>query len=129
MVTVASRCDVDVTLPAPLLPPPRPQLAQRYVIRRELARGGMGKISVAEDLLLRRTVALKELLVDNVGLAVRFQRELDLTARLQHPSIVCIHDGGVWANGKPFYVMKLVNGEPPAHRTIRCRSVRIICSV
>ncbi|HTR52357.1 MAG TPA: protein kinase [Kofleriaceae bacterium] len=103
---------VEVTLPAATAGAAAARPAQRYVIRRELARGGMGKISVADDLLLRRTVALKELLVDNAGLAARFQRELDLTARLQHPSIVCIHDGGVWPNGNPFYVMKLVIGEP-----------------
>ncbi len=84
----------------------------RYVVRRELARGGMGRISIADDVLLGRQVALKELLVSDPGLAARFDRELALTARLQHPSIVSIHDGGTWPNGDPYYVMKLISGEP-----------------
>jgi len=85
---------------------------ERYVVRQELARGGMGRISIADDTLLGRTVAIKELLVPSAELAARFQRELALTARLQHPSIVSIHDGGTWSNGEPFYVMRLVSGEP-----------------
>src|ERR1700733_747639 len=84
----------------------------RYLVERELARGGMGRISIAQDTLLQRKVAIKELLVPDGALATRFQRELALTARLQHPSIVSIHDGGTWPSGEPFYVMRLVSGEP-----------------
>ena len=89
-----------------------PQLGaeDRYVVVRELARGGMGKVSIAQDTLLGRTVALKELLVPSPALEARFQRELALTARLQHPAIVSIHDAGAWPNGEPFYVMRLVTG-------------------
>ncbi|MBL0220175.1 MAG: protein kinase [Myxococcales bacterium] len=47
----------------------------------------------------------------NDALAVRFERELALTSRLQHPAIVSIHDAGTWTNGEPFYVMRLVTGE------------------
>ena len=83
----------------------------RYVLGHEIARGGMGRISLAEDTLLHRTVAVKELLVPSAALAARFQRELSLTARLQHPAIVTIHDAGVWAGGEPFYVMRLVSGQ------------------
>ena len=72
----------------------------------------MGRISIAQDTLLQRKVAIKELLVPDRALATRFQRELALTARLQHPSIVSIHDGGTWPSGEPFYVMRLVSGEP-----------------
>ncbi len=86
--------------------------SERYVVREELARGGMGRISIADDTLLGRTVAIKELLAPSAELAARFQRELALTSRLQHPSIVSIHDGGTWASGEPFYVMRLVSGEP-----------------
>jgi tetratricopeptide (TPR) repeat protein len=70
----------------------------------------MGKVSVADDTLLGRTVALKELLVPSPSPEARFQRELALTARLQHPAIVSIHDAGSWPNGEPFYVMRLVTG-------------------
>lgn len=84
---------------------------RRYVIQRELARGSTSRISLAEDTHLHRTVALKEPLVPIGDLAARFERELALTSRLQHPSIVSIHDGGVWPSGAPYYVMKLVTGE------------------
>ncbi|MBL0212274.1 MAG: protein kinase [Myxococcales bacterium] len=87
---------------------------RRYVIREELARGGMGKVSIAFDTALGRLVAIKELLVDthgHAGVAARFRRELALTARLQHPSIVGIMDGGTWTAGEPVYVMRLVQGE------------------
>ena len=83
----------------------------RYVIRRELSRGGMGRISIAEDTLLHRDVAIKELLAPSAALLARFRRELALTSRLQHPSIVSIHDGGTWPSGEPFYVMRLVSGQ------------------
>ncbi|CAN5377506.1 hypothetical protein BH11MYX1_BH11MYX1_47290 [soil metagenome] len=90
---------------------PKPGAQDRYVVVRELARGGMGKVSVAEDTLLGRIVALKELLVPSPAVEARFQRELALTARLQHPAIVSIHDAGTWPNGEPFYVMRLVTGD------------------
>ena len=82
-----------------------------------------GKISIADDTILGREVALKELLVPDAGFAARFERELVLTARLQHPSIVGIHDCGTWETGEPFYVMKLVRGESldrviARHRTV-----------
>ena len=72
----------------------------------------MGRISIADDIVLNRTVAIKELLKPDGRLVARFRRELALTARLQHPSIVSVHDGGIWPNGELVYVMKLVVGEP-----------------
>jgi tetratricopeptide (TPR) repeat protein len=83
----------------------------RYTLRRELARGGMGRIWIGDDARLSRRVAIKELLEPRGAHAARFERELALTSRLEHPSIVCIHDGGAWSDGRPFYVMKLVSGE------------------
>src|SRR5689334_4833700 len=67
----------------------------RYTLRRELARGGMGRIWVADDARLSRTVAIKELLEPAGNLRARFDRELALTSRLEHPAIVSIHDGGL----------------------------------
>jgi tetratricopeptide (TPR) repeat protein len=104
------------TLPAPLgATPVSAGLAEidpkRYRVRKELARGGMGRISIAQDTILGRTVALKELLTPHGPLVGRFERELALTSRLQHPAIVSIHDGGVWPSGELVYVMKLVEGE------------------
>ena len=83
----------------------------RYTLRSELARGGMGRVWIADDARLARRVAIKELLEPSGVHRARFERELALTSRLEHPSIVSIQDGGTWADGKPFYVMKLVSGE------------------
>jgi WD40 repeat protein len=92
-------------------PVPLPEVARdSYVIERELARGGMGRILVAEDRRLARPVALKELLVANAALADRFSREVRITARLQHPGIVPVYEAGHWPGGEPFYAMKLVTG-------------------
>jgi len=81
-----------------------------YEITRELAHGGMGRIRVARDRRLGRSVAIKEVLVPDGELAQRFEREARITARLQHPSIVAIYEAGVWGNGAPFYAMPLVKG-------------------
>jgi WD40 repeat protein len=90
---------------------PLPEVSRdAYVVERELARGGMGRILIARDRRLGRRVALKELLVVNPALAQRFAREVRVTARLQHPSIVPVYEAGRWPNGEPFYAMKLVTG-------------------
>jgi tetratricopeptide (TPR) repeat protein len=81
-----------------------------YALVREIARGGMGRIWAARDLRLGRDVALKEILVDNAAAVRRFEREARITARLQHPSIVSVHEAGMWPSGEPFYAMRLVSG-------------------
>jgi eukaryotic-like serine/threonine-protein kinase len=91
--------------------PPLPEVdAQFYRLEQEHARGGLGRILVAHDLRLDRTVAVKELLHVEEGAAQRFVREARLTAKLQHPSIVPVHEAGKWSTGAPFYAMKLVAG-------------------
>jgi tetratricopeptide (TPR) repeat protein len=79
----------------------------RYALVRELARGGGGRIAVAMDLKLGRRIALKRP-IDRDGSA-RLEREAMVMARLEHPSIVPIHDAGRDAEG-PFYAMKLLGG-------------------
>jgi tetratricopeptide (TPR) repeat protein len=81
-----------------------------YVITREIARGGMGRIQVARDRRLGREVAVKETLAGTGSIARRFEREARITARLQHPSIVSVHEAGTWPSGDPFYAMPLVSG-------------------
>jgi len=81
-----------------------------YEVRHEHARGGMGRIIVARDKRLGRTVAVKELLVVDARSEERFIREALVTARLQHPSIVPVHEAGRWPDGSPFYTMKMVTG-------------------
>jgi tetratricopeptide (TPR) repeat protein len=83
---------------------------QRYVIEREIARGGMGRIMAAQDRRLGRPVAIKELLADSPALRARFEREARITARLQHPAIVNVLEAGTWPGGEPLYIMKLIAG-------------------
>jgi serine/threonine protein kinase len=90
----------------PELPP------DRYEIRALLGRGGMGAVYSAFDKRLDREVALK---VSNgatpaSGLDERLRREASVLARLEHPGIVPVHDAGELADGRWFYVMKLVRG-------------------
>jgi eukaryotic-like serine/threonine-protein kinase len=90
----------------------------RYVLDREIARGGMGRVFAGRDLRLQRTVAIKMLHAQDTTLALRFEREVKLAARLQHPGVVPVYDAGFWPSGEPFLVMKLVLGQSLA-RVIR----------
>ncbi len=83
-----------------------------YVFADEIARGGMGRILRARDRRLGREVAIKENFVKHGINARRFEREARITARLQHPSIVQVHEAGVWPTGEPFFSMQLVAGRP-----------------
>jgi len=74
----------------------------------EIARGGMGKVSRVHDRRLGRNVAIKEVLV--TGLRARFEREVAITAKLQHPAIVPVYEAGSWPSGTAFYTMRLVSG-------------------
>jgi eukaryotic-like serine/threonine-protein kinase len=87
-------------------------LADRYVIERELGRGGMATVYLARDLRHDRPVALKLLhseLAATLG-PERFQREILLTARLDHPHILPVLDSGT-AAGQLWYTMPYVRGE------------------
>ena len=85
-----------------------------YEIEEEHARGGLGRVLRAWDRRLNRPVAVKELLHRRAEHAARFAREVEITARLQHPNIVPVYEAGRWPNGTPFYAMKFVSG-----RTLR----------
>jgi WD40 repeat protein/tRNA A-37 threonylcarbamoyl transferase component Bud32 len=85
--------------------------AERYQIVAEHGRGGIGRVSRAYDRDLGRHVAIKELIAGGGHLSeMRFLREALITARLEHPSIVPVHEAGRWHDGTPFYAMKLVAG-------------------
>ncbi len=87
-------------------------LRDRYVLQRELGRGGMAAVYLARDLKHDRPVALKVLLPE-LAVAVgadRFQREIKLAARLQHPHILTVHDSGETA-GRLWFTMPYVEGE------------------
>jgi WD40 repeat protein len=83
-----------------------------YQIESEQGRGGIGVVYRARDVRLDRVVALKELQQPDAGSQARFEREMRITARLQHPGVVPVHEAGRWATGEPFYAMKLVEGRP-----------------
>ena len=85
---------------------------QRYRLGAELGRGGMGRVVEAFDTQLGRTVALKEVLPKGAAVARRFLREVQITARLEHPAIVPLYDSGTTPDGRPFYVMRRVTGRP-----------------
>jgi serine/threonine-protein kinase len=87
-------------------------LADRYTLERELGRGGMAIVYLAHDVHHDRPVALKVLhpeLAASLG-PERFLREIQLTARLQHPHILPVHDSGE-AAGRLWYTMPFVEGE------------------
>ena len=94
--------------------------AERFVIERELGRGGMAVVFLARDRKHDRHVALKMLHPD-VGAAVgreRLQREILVTAKLQHPHILSLHDSGEF-EGTLYYVMPFVDGESLRARLMR----------
>ncbi|MGE3617215.1 MAG: serine/threonine-protein kinase, partial [Gemmatimonadales bacterium] len=95
-------------------------LADRYRIERELGRGGMAIVYLAQDLRHDRKVALKVLrpeLAAAIG-AERFLAEIRTTAALQHPHILPLFDSGA-ADGFLFYVMPFVQGETVRDRLQR----------
>src|SRR5690349_11730543 len=89
---------------------------ERYEQVCEHARGGLGRVVRAVDKRLGRTVAVKELLPragqSSAANEALFLREALITARLEHPGIVPVHEAGRWPTGEPFYTMKLVQGRP-----------------
>jgi tRNA A-37 threonylcarbamoyl transferase component Bud32 len=96
-------------------------LQGRYAIERELGRGGMATVYLAEDLKLHRRVALK-LLHPEVSAALgpeRFRREIDIAARLTHPNILALYDAGEAAGQLLFYAMPYVEGESLRQRLAR----------
>jgi serine/threonine-protein kinase len=87
-------------------------LADRYKLQRHLGEGGMATVYLAEDLKHHRKVAVKVLRSELAALIgpERFLKEIEVTANLQHPHILPLHDSGD-ADGFLFYVMPYVEGE------------------
>ncbi len=84
----------------------------RYELLGEHGRGALGRVTRAHDVELGRDVAIKELISRDHASEARFLREALITARLEHPGIVAVHEAGRWPDGTPFYAMKLVSGRP-----------------
>jgi serine/threonine protein kinase/Tfp pilus assembly protein PilF len=98
----------------------RGALSHTYSIDRELGRGGMATVYLAQDCKHERLVALKVLhpeLAASLG-PDRFLREIKTAARLNHPHILALHDSGE-ADGFLYYVMPYVEGESLRERLDR----------
>jgi serine/threonine-protein kinase len=91
-----------------------PAQAGRYIIKEEIARGGMGVVLRAYDPDCSRPLAVKLLQSRHradSALDRRFLEEARLTAQLQHPGVPPVHDIGRLEDGRPFFAMRLVKGQ------------------
>src|SRR3954469_6531701 len=102
---------------------PHQILSGKYRLERELGRGGMGSVWLAQHLTLRSAVAIKLIdteIATNAEALSRFLREAQAAASLRSPHVVQILDHGV-DEGVPFIVMELLEGESLASRLQRVR--------
>lgn len=101
-------------------------LASRYRLDKEVGRGGMATVFLAQDLKHDRPVALKvmrEEIAITLGID-RFLQEIGIAARLQHPHILPLFDSGE-LNGVLYYVMPFVEGETLRGRLARERQLPV----
>src|SRR5690349_16746021 len=101
-------------------------LGGNYTLERELGRGGMATVFLAQDLKHERPVALKVLhpeLANSLG-PDRFLREIKLAARLQHPHILTVLDSGE-TGGRLWFTMPFVEGESLRDRLRRERQLSV----
>jgi len=84
----------------------------KYETVAEIGKGGMGDVFEVADVDLRRTVALKRIRQDMLSprSIALFLQEAQITAQLEHPNIVPVHDSGRTKTGEAFFTMKLLRG-------------------
>ena len=90
---------------------------ERFEATQQLGVGGVGEVMLARDNDIERPVAIKRLLpgADDADGIARFIDEIRVLGELDHPNIVPVHDVGVDAEGRYYYVMKYVEGETLEH--------------
>ncbi|HJU82785.1 MAG TPA: serine/threonine-protein kinase [Holophagaceae bacterium] len=84
----------------------------RYKVLGLLGQGAMGAVFLAEDPLLKRGVAIKVVRsgIGNAEVMARFQREAEISAKLNHPNVITVFDVGEVPGLGPFLAMELVEG-------------------
>ena len=90
-----------------------PQASERYEDLGPLGVGGMGEVRRVRDLDLNRTVAMKTIRADLVATTqaiTRFIEEAQVSAQLQHPGIVSVHDFGLLPDGRAWFTMDEIRG-------------------
>ncbi len=107
----------DVAASATLAAPePERTRIDRYTILKELGRGGMGTVYLAEraDQEFQQQVAIKVVKrgMDTAQIIERFRHERRILASLDHPNIARLFDGGATADGLPYLVMEYIEGQP-----------------
>lgn len=90
------------------------QTLGQYVLERKLGSGGMGEVYLARHAMLRRPTAVKLLKADKINetTILRFEREVQQTARLGHPNTISIYDYGRTPEGVFYYAMEYLTGIP-----------------
>src|SRR5579863_2124130 len=88
-------------------------LSERYLVEKELGRGGFGVVYLAHDTKLHGlNVVIKVLLDDHSDewIEKKFRQECEALARVEHPGVVGVKDRGQTPQGKPFLVIEFVKG-------------------
>ncbi|MFO0972570.1 MAG: serine/threonine-protein kinase [Phycisphaerae bacterium] len=117
--------------------PAHPKRIGPYTILQPLGEGGMGAVYLAEQSEpIRRRVALKLIKVgmDTREVVARFASERQALALMDHPNIARVFDGGATPDGRPFFVMEYVAGEPitsycDRHRLTLPERLRLVMEV
>ena len=102
-------------------------IADRYKLMERIGQGGMGSVWLAQQSEpIKRKVAVKliKLGMDSRRVLGRFQAERQALAMMDHPNIAKVLDGGLTADGRPFFVMELVKGTPITEYCDACKLSR-----
>jgi serine/threonine-protein kinase len=113
LAAAAPRPAADIGATATYAPSAR-RAGERFRILRFHREGGLGRVYVARDEELGRDVALKEIRPDKVAEADLRERcvlEAEINGGLEHPGVVPVYSLGTYEDGRPFYAMRLVEGD------------------